>query len=126
VDEITIDVATVLLGGGVGLFDHLGSEPIKLERKGASIMDWFNGYIESINEYLGDVAAESEDFREAVKSNIEQFPVEQALVLQGLSTISMQIEALMNLLIGSMGGQAQHTGSILEQLRKGRRVTGDG
>jgi dihydrofolate reductase len=31
-DEITIDLAPVLLGGGVRLFDHLGLEPIELER----------------------------------------------------------------------------------------------
>jgi dihydrofolate reductase len=31
VDEIYIDVAPVLLGGGVRLFDHLGTEPIELE-----------------------------------------------------------------------------------------------
>lgn len=31
VDELYIDVAPVLLGGGVRLFDHLGPEPIKLE-----------------------------------------------------------------------------------------------
>jgi dihydrofolate reductase len=31
-DEIVIDLAPVLLGGGVLLFDHLGSEPIGLER----------------------------------------------------------------------------------------------
>jgi dihydrofolate reductase len=31
VDEIYIDVAPVLLGSGVRLFDHLGTEPIELE-----------------------------------------------------------------------------------------------
>ena len=31
VDEIYIDVAPVLLGGGVRLFDNLGTEPIELE-----------------------------------------------------------------------------------------------
>jgi len=31
-DEIHIDVAPVLLGGGVRLFDHLGAESIELER----------------------------------------------------------------------------------------------
>jgi dihydrofolate reductase len=31
-DEIQIDLAPVLLGGGVRLFDHLGAEPIELER----------------------------------------------------------------------------------------------
>jgi len=31
-DEIQIDLALVLLGGGVRLFDHLGAEPIELER----------------------------------------------------------------------------------------------
>ncbi len=31
-DEITIDLVPVLLGGGVRLFDHLGIEPIELER----------------------------------------------------------------------------------------------
>jgi dihydrofolate reductase len=31
-DEIQIDLAPVLLGGGVRLFDHLGTEPIELER----------------------------------------------------------------------------------------------
>ena len=31
-DEIHIDLAPVLLGGGVRLFDHLGVEPIELER----------------------------------------------------------------------------------------------
>jgi dihydrofolate reductase len=30
-DEIHIDLAPVLLGGGVRLFDHLGGEPIELE-----------------------------------------------------------------------------------------------
>ena len=30
-DEIHIDLLPVLLGGGVRLFDHLGSEPIELE-----------------------------------------------------------------------------------------------
>ena len=30
-DEIHIDVAPVLLGSGVRLFDHLGMEPIELE-----------------------------------------------------------------------------------------------
>ena len=30
-DEIYVDVAPVLLGGGVRLFDHLGTEPIELE-----------------------------------------------------------------------------------------------
>jgi len=30
-DEIQIDLAPVLLGGGVRLFDHLGSKPIDLE-----------------------------------------------------------------------------------------------
>lgn len=34
-------------------------------------MDWFHGYIESMKEYLGDVVAESDKFREAVKSNWE-------------------------------------------------------
>src|SRR5215207_8769899 len=31
-DEIHIDLVPVLLGGGVGLFDHLGTGPIDLER----------------------------------------------------------------------------------------------
>ncbi len=31
-DEIQIDLVPVLLGGGVRLFDHLGAEPIELER----------------------------------------------------------------------------------------------
>jgi dihydrofolate reductase len=31
-DEIHIDLVPVLLGGGVRLFDHLGNEPIELER----------------------------------------------------------------------------------------------
>ena len=31
-DEIQIDLVPVLLGGGVRLFDHLGIEPIELER----------------------------------------------------------------------------------------------
>jgi dihydrofolate reductase len=31
-DEIHIDLVPVLLGGGVRLFDHLGTEPIELER----------------------------------------------------------------------------------------------
>lgn len=34
-DEIHIDVAPVLLGSGVRLFDHLGTEPIELESIGA-------------------------------------------------------------------------------------------
>jgi dihydrofolate reductase len=34
-DEIYIDLIPVLLGGGVRLFDHLGDEPIKLERRRA-------------------------------------------------------------------------------------------
>jgi dihydrofolate reductase len=33
-DEIYIDLAPVLLGGGVRWFDHLGDEPVKLERMG--------------------------------------------------------------------------------------------
>ena len=32
-DEIQIDLAPVLLGGGVRLFDHLGAAPIELEIK---------------------------------------------------------------------------------------------
>ena len=32
VDEIHVDVAPMLLGGGVSLFDHLGTGPINLER----------------------------------------------------------------------------------------------
>jgi len=31
VDEVYLDVAPILLGGGVRLFDHLGNEPIELE-----------------------------------------------------------------------------------------------
>ncbi len=31
-DEISIDLAPVLLGEGIRLFDHLGIEPIELER----------------------------------------------------------------------------------------------
>lgn len=31
-DEIHVDLVPVLLGGGVRLFDHLGNEPIELER----------------------------------------------------------------------------------------------
>ncbi len=31
-DQIQIDLVPVLLGGGVRLFDHLGTEPIELER----------------------------------------------------------------------------------------------
>ena len=31
-DEIHVDLVPVLLGGGVRLFDHLGMEPIDLER----------------------------------------------------------------------------------------------
>ena len=41
VDEIQIDLAPVLLGGGVRLFDHLGTQPIELEQldvvKGLSV-----------------------------------------------------------------------------------------
>lgn len=33
-DEIRIDLAPVLLGGGVRLFEHLGAGPIELERSG--------------------------------------------------------------------------------------------
>jgi dihydrofolate reductase len=32
VDEIQIDLAPVLLGGGVSMFDHLGISPVQLER----------------------------------------------------------------------------------------------
>jgi dihydrofolate reductase len=32
VDEIQIDLAPVLIGGGVSLFDHLGMGPIELEQ----------------------------------------------------------------------------------------------
>lgn len=32
VDEIQLDLAPVLLGGGVSLFDHLGITPVQLER----------------------------------------------------------------------------------------------
>jgi len=31
VDEITVDVAPILIGGGVSMFDHLGTGPINLE-----------------------------------------------------------------------------------------------
>src|ERR671928_1290931 len=31
-DEVHVDLVPVLLGGGVRLFDHLGTEPIELER----------------------------------------------------------------------------------------------
>ena len=31
VDEINVDVAPILIGGGVSLFDHLGTGPIELE-----------------------------------------------------------------------------------------------
>ena len=31
-DEIHLDMVPVVLGGGVGLFDHLSSGPIELER----------------------------------------------------------------------------------------------
>ncbi len=31
VDEISVDVAPILIGGGVSLFDHLGAGPIELE-----------------------------------------------------------------------------------------------
>ncbi len=31
VDEIHVDVAPILIGGGVSLFDHLGKGPINLE-----------------------------------------------------------------------------------------------
>jgi dihydrofolate reductase len=31
VDEINVDVAPILIGGGVSLFDHLGAGPIELE-----------------------------------------------------------------------------------------------
>ena len=34
VDEIVLHVAPILLGEGVRLFDHLGNEPIELERAG--------------------------------------------------------------------------------------------
>ena len=30
-DEIHLDMVPVVLGGGVGLFDHLGTGPIELE-----------------------------------------------------------------------------------------------
>jgi len=33
-DEVTVHLVPVLLGDGVRLFDHLGSAPIELERKG--------------------------------------------------------------------------------------------
>jgi len=32
-DEIQIDLVPVLLGGGIRLFDHLGAEPVQLERR---------------------------------------------------------------------------------------------
>ena len=32
VDEIHVDLAPILIGGGVSLFDHLGTGPIELER----------------------------------------------------------------------------------------------
>jgi hypothetical protein len=86
-------------------------------------MEWFDEYIQGygIRDYLAEVVGESEDFRETVKSNIGQLPIERALVLQGLSTISLQIEAFMNLLIASMEGQANHADLILEQLGAGRK-----
>jgi dihydrofolate reductase len=34
-DEIVIHLAPVLLGEGIRLFDHLGTQPIELERNGA-------------------------------------------------------------------------------------------
>lgn len=37
VDEIAIDLANVLLGGGVRLFDHIGPGPIELERIQAGV-----------------------------------------------------------------------------------------
>lgn len=33
-DEIHVDLVPVLLGGGVRFFDHLGTEPVELERTG--------------------------------------------------------------------------------------------
>ena len=33
-DEIHVDLVPVLLGGGVSLFDHLGTGPIDLEARG--------------------------------------------------------------------------------------------
>ena len=34
IDEISIHLAPILLGAGIRLFDHLGPEPIDLERAG--------------------------------------------------------------------------------------------
>jgi dihydrofolate reductase len=41
VDEIEIDVAPILLGEGLRLFDNLGAEPIELERIRVIADDWF-------------------------------------------------------------------------------------
>jgi hypothetical protein len=78
-----------------------------------------------MDDYFSKVSEESSGFTMSVESNLDQSPKEQALVLQGLSTISRQIGPLIDLLAGSMEGQARHTDAIIEQLQRGRRADED-
>ena len=88
-------------------------------------MEWFEDYTDGMDDYFSKVSEESSGFTRSVESNLDQLPKEQALVLQGLSTISRQIGPLIDLLAGSMEGQARHTDAIIEQLQRGRRADED-
>jgi hypothetical protein len=74
--------------------------------------------LDIIDSGLGDILAESNNFEKAVNFKIDQVFPENALVLNGILTITHQIEVVIKLLREVMEEQYQWTKAIESQVAR--------
>ena len=73
-------------------------------------------YLDIIDEALGDIFAESDQFEKSVYANLDQVSPENGLILNGIVMIKNELEAVMNLFRELMEEQYERTDAILDSL----------
>jgi hypothetical protein len=69
-----------------------------------------------IDEGLGDIFAEADDFEKSVNDQLNQVSSESALILKGIVTIKHEMEAVINLFRELIEEQYEWTEAIFERL----------